>query len=227
MKPKLSNTRVKICGITTLDDALLATGAGADMLGFNFYPPSPRYLTPQTCRTITDQLRDLLGDDCPLLVGVFVNEPEVAAIIGQAGIDCAQLHGDESPAALVTLDGRAFKAIRPRDRNEAWELAEAFLAYEPSDERMPALLVDAYHKDLYGGTGEQTSVAIALAAGEQSSRMMLAGGLTPDNVGERIQAIQPWGVDVASGVEGKTKGRKDESCIRAFMAAVRIADTRS
>jgi len=217
-------TRVKICGITTLEDALLAAGAGADMLGFNFHPPSPRYITPQRCRAITDALRQHMGDSCPLLIGVFVNEPDVAAILDQAGLDYAQLHGDETVDVLAALGGKAFKAIRPRDRNEAWEQAELFGEYAPEDEHVPSLLVDAYRRDQFGGTGEQTSVAIALAVSEQVTRMMLAGGLTPDNVGERIRAIRPWGVDVASGVEGDTKGRKDESCVRSFLAAVKIAD---
>lgn len=217
-------TRVKICGITNIDDALLAAAAGADLLGFNFYPPSPRYITPQACRAITDDLRSRMGDACPVLVGVFVNEPEIESIMDTAGLDIAQLHGDETVATLQALSGRALKAIRPRQRNEAWTMAEAFEPHAPVDKRVPSLLVDAYHRDLYGGTGEQTSVEIALAAKEQVPRLMLAGGLNPDNVGDRIRAIRPWGVDVASGVEGSDKARKDEHCIRAFMAAVKIAD---
>lgn len=217
-------TRVKICGITTLDDALLAAAAGADLLGFNFYPPSPRYITPTACRTITADLRGRMGEACPVLVGVFVNEPDITTIMTTAGLDMAQLHGDETVADLQALAGRAFKAIRPRQRNEAWSMAEAFEPHAPTDNRLPSLLVDAYHRDLYGGTGEQTSVSIALAAKDQVPRLMLAGGLTPDNVGDRIRAIRPWGVDVASGVEGEDKAHKDEGCIRAFMAAVKIAD---
>ena len=111
-------TRVKICGITTLEDAFIAVEAGADMLGFNFYPPSPRYLTPAACRAITDDLRAQLGASCPLLIGVFVNEPAAGEIVTQAGLDYAQLHGDESPEALAALAGRAFKAIRPRTVEE-------------------------------------------------------------------------------------------------------------
>lgn len=197
------------------------------MLGFNFYAPSPRYIKPEAARVIVDTLRKELGGPCPVLVGVFVNEPNAAQIMATAGLDCAQLHGDEPPATLAELRGRAFKAIRPRSRNAAWELAELFGEYGPTDETMPSLLIDAYHKELYGGTGEQASVGVALAVKEQVDRMLLAGGLTPDNVGERIRAIRPWGVDVASGVEGDTKGRKDEACIRQFMAAVKIADAAS
>lgn len=218
-------TRIKICGITTLHDARIAAGAGADMLGFNFYPPSPRYLPPEACRTITDALREEMGDRCPLLVGVFVNEPDAQTILKQAGLDAAQLHGDEPPSALAAFGDRAFKAIRPRDRNEAWQKATAFTTRH-DNANLPTLLVDAYHRALYGGTGKQTATAVALAAKEQTPRLLLAGGLTPDNVGDYIHDIRPWGVDVAGGVEGDIKGQKDEACIRAFIAAVKIADAR-
>jgi len=217
-------TRVKICGITTLEDALLAARAGVDMLGFNFYRASPRAITPDACRAITDALRRQLGRACPLLIGVFVNEPNISGILFRAGLDYAQLHGDENVAALAALDGKAFKTIRPRDRNEAWAMAEAFEPYAPLDDRMPSLLVDAFQSDRHGGSREQIATGIALAVKEQVPRMMLGGGLTADNVGERIRAIRPWGVDVASGVEGETKGRKDEAGLRAFLAAVKTAD---
>ncbi len=217
-------TRVKICGITTLEDALLAAEAGADMLGFNLYRASPRAITPDACRAITDTLRERLGQACPLLIGVFVNEPNVASLLFRAGLDYAQLHGDESVAALAMLEGRAYKAIRPRNRNEAWAMAEAFEPYAPLDDRVPSVLVDAFHFDRYGDAGEQITTGIALAVKEQVPRMMLAGGLKPDDVGERIRAIRPWGVDVTGGVEGDTAGRKDEVSLRAFLAAVKIAD---
>ncbi|MBN2471018.1 MAG: phosphoribosylanthranilate isomerase, partial [Anaerolineae bacterium] len=105
-------TTIKICGLTTLEDTLIAAAAGADLLGFNFFPPSPRYVRPEHCRAFTDELRDRLGNECPLLVGVFVNEPDAAAILEVAGLDYAQLHGDETVATLEALEGRAFKAIR-------------------------------------------------------------------------------------------------------------------
>src|SRR5690606_7845503 len=98
-----------------------------------------------------------------------------------------------------------------------------FSGVGPADPRLPTLLVDAYHKDLYGGTGEQAGLDVALAAREGVARLMLAGGLTPDNVAARLQAIQPWGVDVAGGVEGPDKRRKDPARLRAFFAAVRGA----
>lgn len=219
-------TRIKVCGITTLEDALVAAGAGADMLGFNFYPKSPRYIAPEAARALTDALREQLGSRRPLFIGVFVNESasSVAATLSRAGMDFAQLSGDESNDMLRILKGSAFKAIRPRNREEALDDAAYFLAHAPSDERLPSLLLDAHHPELYGGTGEAASLEVALAVREAVPRLMLAGGLTPDNVGQRIRAVRPWGVDVASGVEGETPGRKDESCLRAFVAAVRVAE---
>lgn len=214
-------TAIKICGLTCLEDAQLAAGLGADLLGFNCYPPSPRYLPPEETRAITDALRADLGERCPVLVGVFVNAPDAAAIRVAAGLDALQLHGDESPGALLALAGLGFKAIRPRDPEEARRQAALFGSAGPADPRLPTLLVDAYHKDLYGGTGEQAGLDVALAAGGGVARLMLAGGLTPENVAARIQAIRPWGVDVAGGVEGPDKRRKDPDRLRAFCEAVR------
>jgi phosphoribosylanthranilate isomerase len=219
-------TTIKICGVTTLDDALLCATAGAHILGLNFYPPSPRYVAPEKARAITDALRRALGEACPLLVGVFANASthEIAKIIQVVGLDAAQLSGDETPDALAGLGGRGFKAIRPRSRDEALELVGRFhLDHLPGDGRLPSLLVDAYHKDLYGGTGEQASIDVALAAKEIAPRLMLAGGLTPENVAGRVRAIQPWGVDVASGVE-RTPGVKEAARVRAFIAAVRALE---
>jgi phosphoribosylanthranilate isomerase len=216
-------TTIKICGVTTLDDALLCVEAGADILGLNFYPQSPRYIAPGQARAITDGLRRTSGDACPLLVGVFANAStrEIAHIVQAVGLDAVQLSGDETPDALADLGGRGFKAIRPTSRDEALELAGLFLLnHVPGDERLPSLLVDAYHKNLYGGTGEQASVEVALAAKEIAPRLMLAGGLTPENVAGRVRAIRPWGVDVASGVE-RAPGIKDAARVRAFIAAVR------
>jgi phosphoribosylanthranilate isomerase len=137
-----------------------------------------------------------------------------------AGLDAAQLSGDESAPVLAGLASRGFKAIRPRSRDEALDQAAGMLPYAPVKERLPSLLVDAYHKDLYGGTGEQASVEVALAAKAAAPRLMLAGGLTPDNVAERVRAIRPWGVDTASGVE-RLPGIKDLVRVRDFIAAVR------
>ncbi len=214
-------TITKICGITTYEDALAATKAGADMLGLNFYPPSPRYVTPAQAREIVDTLRGVFGKKHPLLVGVFVNEPvdSIRRTIDLVRLDLAQLSGDEPAEALAALDGRAVKAIRPVNRSEALRFAEQYLPAAPTDERLPALLLDAYHPDLYGGTGASASIEVARTINALTPRLMLAGGLTPDNVAERVAAIRPWGVDAASGVESPCKGRKDSSKVRAFIQA--------
>jgi phosphoribosylanthranilate isomerase len=213
---------IKICGVTTLEDALMCADAGADLLGLNFHPPSPRSLTPDTARQITDGLRQALGADCPVLVGVFVNlsVSEIMHIRHIAGLDAVQLSGDEPETVLAGLAEYGFKAIRPRSRDEARAHADAYLFHAPQDVRLPSILVDAYHKALYGGTGEQASVDVALAVKAITPRLMLAGGLTPDNVAERVRAIQPWGVDTASGVES-APGIKDPARVRDFIAAVR------
>lgn len=215
---------VKICGVTTLEDALMVAEAGADMIGLNFYRPSPRYITPQAARAICATLRDQLGYDCPLLVGVFANAlvAEVVQISDEAGLDCVQLSGDE-PASLLDTVGPAYKAIRPVDKTQAQELAAEFAGRGPDDERLPSLLLDAYHPALYGGTGETASREVVLALRNSVPRLMLAGGLTPDNVGERVASLCPWGVDVASGVEAGQPGIKDRARVRAFIEQARTA----
>jgi phosphoribosylanthranilate isomerase len=215
-------TVIKICGLTTFDDALAAAQAGADMLGLNFYKQSPRYITPDDALAICNSLRAEMGTECPVLVGLFVNEVvgNISAITLKAGLDFAQLSGDESDAMLKELRGIGFKAIRPMNMEMALDDAGYFASTMPSDERTPSLLLDAYHPKLYGGTGEQASVAVALAVKERVPRLMLAGGLTPDNVAERVAAIQPWGVDVASGVES-APGEKDGGLVQAFIDAAK------
>lgn len=213
-------TQVKICGITTFEDALMAAQAGADMLGFNFYKKSPRYIKPEDAQPICDGLRAELGAECPLLVGVFVNEVVglISAITRKVGLNAAQLSGDESDDLLRELRGIGFKAIRPANQAQALDDVNYFREQFPTNERLPSLLLDAYHPQLYGGTGEGASVEVALAVKAQVPRLMLAGGLTPENISERINAIQPWGVDVASGVEVEDQpGHKDAAKVESFI----------
>jgi len=216
--------RVKICGVTTLADALAAAEAGADMIGLNFYRKSPRYLEPDAARMIADGLRAEFGPACPLLIGVFVNEVvgRISITLEKVGLKAAQLSGDESVELLKELRGVGFKAIRPASSAEALDDADYFLPGAPTDERLPSLLLDAYHPALYGGTGETASVTVALVVKAAVPRLMLAGGLTPDNVAERAAAVQPFGVDVASGVEVDGQpGIKDIGKLRAFIQAAR------
>lgn len=217
-------TRVKICGVTTAGDALAAARAGADMLGLNFYPPSPRCLTLQCAREIARRLRSDLGDRCPALIGVFVNEDasRIADIFEEVGLDAAQLSGDEGPEVLRALALRqvpAFKSLRPRSAEAAQWDAQAYLLADREDE-LPSLLLDAWHADLYGGSGEQTPDDVARAVLAKVPRLMLAGGLNPENVAERVRSLQTWGVDVASGVES-APGVKDAGKMRAFIAAAK------
>lgn len=215
--------RVKICGITMLDDARVCVEAGADLIGLNFYKKSPRVITLDAARELCTTLRAEFGARCPLLVGVFVNEivSQISMTMDNVGLDFAQLSGDESVEMLRELRGVAFKAIRPRSRAEALDDARYFASGASPSERIPSLLLDAYNPALYGGTGETAAEDVALAVKGETPRLMLAGGLTPENVAARAAAIQPWGVDVASGVEGETPGRKDAAKIRAFVTAVK------
>jgi phosphoribosylanthranilate isomerase len=204
--------KVKICGITNIEDAEAAIEAGADSLGFNFYTGSPRYVSPATARAIGGHIRS--AGRSPTLVGVFVNSPldEIVSILRAADLDLAQLHGDESADMVVALKGRAFKALRPASRAEAELLATR---YAPHRSSAPALLIDAYRKGQYGGTGQIGDWSLAAQLAEKYA-VLLAGGLTPDNVAAAIQQVKPWGVDVASGVE-VSPGRKDVEKMRLFV----------
>lgn len=215
---------VKICGITTLDDAYRAAELGADLLGLNFYAPSPRYIKPEAAKALATALRASLGASAPLLVGVFVNAPvsSISIILHTVGLDFAQCSGDESESLVQKLGGRGFKSIQPSTTTKALEEAQYFSPTFPADERAPSLLLDAYHPALRGGTGSSVSVELARAVQSVVPRLMLAGGLTPQNVAERIQEIQPWGVDVASGVEARP-GVKDAAKMRDFIQAAKHA----
>ena len=216
--------KVKICGLTTLEDASAAAEAGADFLGFNFYPKSPRYLAPEACREIVAKLKAL---SLPCLgVGVFVNHSpeEVRRIVDFCGLELAQLSGDEPPAALAALadlNVGAFKALRPAD---AAALAEALRKYPGllsahATGEFPAYLIDAYRPGEYGGTGLTANWSLATQLARRHA-IFLAGGLVPENVATAVAQVQPWGVDVASGVES-TPGRKDAAKVRAFIAAAK------
>lgn len=217
--------KVKICGITRLEDALIATEAGADLIGLNFFKRSPRYIEPDAAAILCDTLREKLGDKCPILAGVFVNMAtnDLEIIMEKVGLDFAQLSGDETDNMLVELRGLGFKAIRPMNKAMALDDVNYFSEHMPDDEHAPSILLDAYHPKLYGGTGEEASVEVALAVKEHVPRLMLAGGLNPENVAERVKAIRPWGVDVASGVEDGEPGIKSAEKMRAFIKTAKEA----
>jgi phosphoribosylanthranilate isomerase len=236
----MTDVHVKICGLTNLEDAQAALDAGADLLGFIFFPKSPRYVEPAQVREIVDALRGRVISDgaapafrhqlsvispqspvpspqSPKFVGVFVDEEiaRVAEILAQTGIDYAQLHGGESPTALAELAPRAFKALRPSSSEEAFTAAEWYAEFGPADG--PQLLIDAYDPAAYGGTGKKADWHTAARLASLYPRLMLAGGLTPENVAQAVAAVRPWGVDVSSGVE-IAPGRKDHEAVRAFVA---------
>ena len=204
-------TWVKVCGITRVEDARAAAEAGADAIGFVFYPPSPRAIAPARAAQIAAALPRGIAK-----IGVFVNESvtRMAEIHAQIGLDCIQLHGDEPPEVALALPCPVIRAFRaaPRDLAEA-----AFIARYPA----AAVLVDGERAGFWGGTGTPASQG-AIAAARRARRWILSGGLAPDNVAAKIAALAPWGVDVSTGVES-SPGVKDANRIAAFMAAVRAS----
>jgi phosphoribosylanthranilate isomerase len=224
--------KVKICGLTNIEDTQVAVEAGADLLGFIFYEPSPRYVHPETAREIVTTLRDNPSTtpyaprttNPPLFVGVFVDAPQerVNQIFDFCGLDAVQLHGAESPQFVAHFQGRAFKVLRPQSTVEAGELVQKYQAKAVAVQspQLPAFLLDAYHPTLYGGTGHVTDWTMAATLARQYP-IMLAGSLTPANVAEVIEAVQPWGVDVSSGVEAE-KGRKDHGRVREFIEKAKV-----
>jgi phosphoribosylanthranilate isomerase len=199
---------IKICGVTTAEDAAMAIGAGAGAIGVNLWPGSKRHVGLEAARSVLAAVPPGI-----LKVGVFVNAPpaEIARAVGELGLDRAQLHGDETVAAYAALDAACLvKAVRVRD--------EASIA--AAGGWTPALwLYDAF-VDGFGGGGVPAPWHVIARAAQRP--FLLAGGLTPDNVAAGIRATRPDGVDVASGVEQRP-GVKDPAKVAAFVAAARAA----
>jgi len=195
--------KVKICGITTLDDALMAVAAGADALGFVFFEKSPRCINPVAAAKIIAKLPPFVQT-----VGLFVNE-ELEQINWTAdfcGLDVVQLHGDESPEDCQDVRRRVIKAFRVQN----------IVSIDPLKKyQVSGYLLDAWCPDCYGGTGKSFNWEVAAAA-RQYGRILLAGGLSPDNVAEAVRVVQPYGVDVSSGVES-APGKKDGEKVKAFI----------
>jgi phosphoribosylanthranilate isomerase len=203
--------RVKICGITNLEDALLAAELGAHALGFIFYAKSPRSIKPEAARQIIAQLPPLV-----LSVGVFVNEAAavVLEVAEMVRLDWVQLHGEEPPEYCRFLFRNVMKAIRVKDQSTLALMA----SYQGS---VRAFLLDTHKTGQQGGTGESFDWSLARQAKEYGS-IVLAGGLQPENVAAAIWAASPQAVDVASGVEA-SPGRKDHARLRAFFQVVDAA----
>ncbi len=199
--------RIKICGITNLEDALLAAELGADALGFIFYAKSPRKVDPEVARAIIAQLPPFVA-----AVGVFVDEAAavVRDLAARVGLDWVQLHGQESPEYCRNLGRKVIKGFRIRDEKSLLEL-------EPYRDAVQAFLLDTYKKGQVGGTGEVFDWHLALEA-QKYGRIILAGGLDADNVAQAIATARPAAVDAASGTEA-APGKKDPAKLRAFFIA--------
>jgi len=208
-------TRVKICGLTRLEDAQRAADLGVAALGFNFYPRSPRYIEPAEARAMVRQLAPFVAT-----VGVFANETDAGCVIArarEAGVTTVQIHGPAFPdldalCAVFTLV--AAVAVR-----------EGFKPEELRKIKANAYLLDAFDPDRLGGTGKTFDWSMAREA-KQYGPIILAGGLTPENVARAVREVRPFAVDVASGVES-APGIKDPAKLRAFFAAVAEADRQS
>ena len=212
-------TLIKICGITSIDDARAAVEAGADMLGFNFYRPSPRFIEPAEARAIIESLQSKIDDQPITTVGVFVNEASPGSlmqIVEESGANAVQLHGEESiefcQRLKLLLNGKSLiKVLRVIGRFTPTE-TEAYDA--------DAIMLDSFHSEMRGGTGHVFDWSIARSVRELVPRLFLAGGLSPANVAQAIAQVNPYAVDACSSLES-APGQKDAARIRAFVQAVR------
>ncbi|MDH5564018.1 MAG: phosphoribosylanthranilate isomerase, partial [Nitrospirota bacterium] len=200
------------CGITNAQDAEAAVAAGADALGFVFYAQSPRCIEPAVAKRIIAQLPPFV-----LSVGVFVNQDQeiIRNIYNECGLAFTQLHGDETPAFCESLGRPILRALRLRDRGSLLALAE----YK-GRMGVRGFVVDAFSAEAYGGTGQTVDWSLAREVAK-AAPILLAGGLTPGNVQEAVRQVQPYGVDVSSGVEERP-GKKDHEKIRAFTRAIHL-----
>ena len=201
---------VKVCGLTSLADARYCAGAGADYLGFVFHEESPRHVTPPAVKEIAEWLHG------PEIVGVFVDRPadHVNEIAREAGLTMVQLHGNETPATCREIDLPIIKALRVRKDDTAAALAEQMDAY---DGLVRLFLLDTYHPDQHGGTGESFDWKIAAELSSQYP-IMLSGGIDAANVGEAVRTVRPLAVDLSSSVES-APGVKDFDLLSHFFDA--------
>lgn len=201
---------VKICGITSVEDALAVEQAGADAIGLMFFEGSPRHITQDQASAIVDSLTKSV-----VRVGVFVNADEsfVRRVMKNCILNVLQFHGEETPEYCAQFDVMTLKAIRVRDESSLKEL-ERFST--------DGFLLDAFSNDALGGTGETFNWDLAKRATESGRPIFLAGGLTSKNVAEAVKSVRPFAVDVSSGVESEP-GKKDADKVRAFVAAAKGA----
>ena len=216
LQPLTTPIQIKICGVTNSNDARACIGLGADMIGFNFYPKSPRYIEPTIARRIVDTFP---SRTCA--VGVFVDaEPaEIRKLAEIAGVRCVQLHGRTTPESCSELS-REFRVIRALSTSLRFEPEHA-AAFPDCD-----VLIDAYHPNLRGGTGQTCDWSAARAAMRYTRFLILSGGLNARNVDQAIAAVTPHAVDVCSGTETEP-GVKDHRALDQFITAVRTASSRT
>jgi len=205
--------QIKICGVTNLNDARACVELGADMIGFNFYPQSPRYIEPIIVRGIVDALT---ARACAVGVFVDADPAEIRRLATTAGVRCVQLHGHTTPESCSEL-AREFRVIRALSTDTRFE-PEHTAAFSECD-----VLIDAYHPELRGGTGQTCDWSAARAAMRHTRFLILSGGLDAQNVGRAIAAVTPHAVDVCSGVES-APGVKDHRALEQFISAVRAAE---
>jgi phosphoribosylanthranilate isomerase len=211
---RIMSVRVKICGITNLDDARAAIAAGADALGFVFVPGTPRYVSPDLAGEIVRELPPFIAR-----VGLFVDAETrtVAEVLVRSGMDTLQFHGEETPD-FVRQFRRAVKVMKAfRVRGE-----ETLMRLPAYADAVDAVLLDAYVAGAHGGTGAQFDWNLAVRARDLGKPLVLAGGLTPTNVAEAVRTVRPYGVDVSSGVES-APGQKDPEKLAAFVRAAKSA----
>ena len=195
--------KVKVCGMTSLKDALVAVEGGADAVGFIFYKKSPRSVTMKTVREIVLELPPFVDT-----VGVFVDETaeQINKIADYCNLDIIQLHGDESPTFCKKIRRKVIKAFRIKDMQSVKKI---------SSFQVSGFLLDTFSENLHGGTGKVFDWNLALPA-KKFGPVIMAGGLTPNNVQQAVRQIRPYGVDVCSGVESEP-GIKDHKKVRAFL----------
>ncbi len=200
-------TKVKICGITNLEDALLCAQFGADAVGFNFYEKSPRYITPDNARVIVEKLPANI-----LIIGVFVNASYevIESTVRTAGLRAVQLHGAETPEFVLNLKSHGESPII-----KAFGVSSAFKPEDVLQYDVDAILLDAYSPKEHGGTGETFDWEIAKKVQALFPKMYLAGGLSDENIAKAIEMVQPFGVDACSKLEIK-RGKKDSTKLQAF-----------
>ncbi len=197
---------IKICGVTNYDDAVAVVDAGATAIGFNFFSKSKRYIDPVSAKEIADKIRGKIS-----IVGIFVNEElqSVKSIAASVKLTYCQFHGNEDPDYIMKFPN-AIKSFRVND-----SLKNIYF----DDYKVAAFLLDAYDENEMGGTGKQFNWLLAREANE-FGKIILAGGLNSENVSKAIEIVQPWGVDVSSGVEIGT-GKKDKIKIQQFVQNAR------